>query len=164
MHRGWPGDEAAMKVVLKQDVDSLGLRGDMVEVARGYARNYLLPRGLALEPTPANLKLLDLERKAWEAEAAKRAEDAREVAGRLAALKLRIAKKAGEHDTLYGSVTPAELAQLLAAQGIELDRRKIQLREPIKHLGLFTVPVKLHRDVVGEFQVEVVAELRGPGG
>lgn len=147
-----------MKVVLKQDVDNLGARGQVVEVAAGFARNYLLPKGLALEATPGNLKTLELRKKAWAAREERQLEDARDLAARLSAVRLTVAKKAGEHDTLYGSVTPAEIAERLASLGFDVDRRRIQLAEPIKSLGTYSVPVRIHRDVVAEVAVEVVAE------
>ena len=147
-----------MKVLLSQDVDNLGYRGDIVSVAPGYARNYLLPKRMAVEATPGNLKQLDLKRKHWADLEARDAEVAGGVAARIAELELKVEKKAGERATLYGSVTSSEIAELLAAHGIEVDRRKIQLREPIKSLGFHTVAVKLHREVVGEITIEVVAE------
>lgn len=147
-----------MKVVLRQDVDHLGARGQVVEVAAGFARNYLLPKGLALEATPGNLKTLELRSKAWAAREERHVEQAREVASRLSAVRLTVAKKAGEHDTLYGSVTAAEIAERLAALGFQVDRRRIQLPEPIKSLGTYSVPVRIHREVVAEVAVEVIAE------
>lgn len=147
-----------MKVVLRQDVDNLGDRGQVVNVAPGYARNFLLPKGLALEATAGNLRTLELQRKVWEKREAKEADGARQVAARIAGVKLSVSKKAGEHDTLYGSVTTSEIADLLKAQGIDVDRRRIQLKDPIKTVGTFKIPIKIHRQVVAEAELEVVAE------
>ena len=147
-----------MKVVLRQDVDNLGDRGQIVNVAPGFARNFLFPKRLALEATPGNLRSVELQKKVWAVREKREAEDARAVAAHIAGIKVVVAKKAGEHDTLYGSVTPQEIADLLKAQGVEVDRRKIQLREPIKTLGTFEVTVKIHRQVVAPISVQVVAE------
>lgn len=147
-----------MKVVLRQDVDRLGERGQIVNVARGFARNYLLPKGLALDATPGNLHTIELERKVWSAREAQELDEVRELGTRLEQLRITVAKKAGEAQTLYGSVTSSEIAELLARKGFDVDRRKIQLDEPIKTLGSFTVPVKLHRQVTARVSLEVVAE------
>jgi large subunit ribosomal protein L9 len=147
-----------VELILKHDVEHLGRRGDIVKVAPGYARNYLLPRKLALAVTASNKRMIEHERKLA---ALREAEDrsAAEAAGRLlSAAVIVIARKVGETDTLYGSVTSADVADALAAQGLEVDRRKIQLPDPIKHLGEHTVPVKLHRDVVAPVRVQVVKE------
>ena len=147
-----------MKVVLRQDVEHLGERGQIVNVAPGYARNYLLPKRLALEATPGNLHTFDLQKKVWAARDAHELEEAKSFASRLEALDLVISKKAGESDTLYGSVTSVEIAELLAARGFDVDRRKIQIEEPIKTLGEYAVPVRIHRQVVARVPVRVVAE------
>lgn len=147
-----------MKVVLCDHVDHLGERGDIVSVAPGYARNYLLPKRLAMPATPGNLRTLEHRRRVWELKEAQETEAARELAGRLTEVELAIAKKAGESGTLYGSVTSAEIAELLAAKGIEVDRRRIVLDEPIKSVGAHEVTVKLHREVAGQVKLEVVSE------
>lgn len=147
-----------MRIVLREDVDNLGDRGQIVNVAPGYARNFLIPKGLALPATPGNLKMLELRRKVWAAREAKETVEAKAFAERLSALSLRVEKKAGESDTLYGSVTTSEIAELLAAEGIEVDRRRIQLAHPIKSLGTFTVPVKIYRQVYGRVSLHVVPE------
>jgi large subunit ribosomal protein L9 len=147
-----------VKVVLRQDVDNLGERGDVVNVAPGYARNYLLPKGIALEATPGNLKSIEMRRKVWDAREAKEVEEAKAFAEKLAGVELSIAKKAGESETLYGSVTTSEIAELLDAKGFEVDRRKIVVDEPIKSLGEFNVHVKLHKQVTGEVKLVVTAE------
>ena len=147
-----------MRVVLSQDVDNLGDRGQIVSVAPGYARNFLIPKGLALQATPGNLKAVELRKKVWAARETREAGEARQLAARIASLSLSITKKAGESDTLYGSVTSAEIAELLLKAGIEVDRRKIHLAEPIKTLGTFKVPVKIHRQVVAEVTLTVEGE------
>lgn len=147
-----------MKIVLREDVDNLGDRGQVLSVKPGYARNFLFPKGLAFEATPGNLRTIELQRKVWAVREAKEEASARKVASALHGVKVSVAKRAGENAALYGSVTNAEIAELLAAKGFEVDRRKILLREPIKTLGAFKVPVKIHRQVVAEIDVEVVAE------
>ena len=147
-----------MKVVLCDHVDYLGDRGEIVCVAAGYARNYLLPKRLALLATPGNLHTLEQQRRVWEVKENREAEEARGVARRLEALGLTVSKKAGESGTLYGAVTSSEIAELLESQGIQIDRRRIAMAEPIKSLGSHVVSVKLHRQVTGEIKVEVVAD------
>ena len=147
-----------MKVVLRQEVENLGRRGDVVNVARGFARNYLLPKGLALEATPGNLKTIAMKRVAWEAHERRELEGAQAMAAKIAATPIRVVKKAGETDTLYGSVTGAEIAEQLHEKGIEIDRRKLQLDEPIKSLGKFQVPLRLHREVTAYIELEVAGE------
>lgn len=147
-----------IEVILKQDVEHLGRRGDVVKVAPGYARNFLLPRKLALAVTEGNRRQIEHEKKMA---ALKEAEDrsaAETLARHLSQVSCVIARKVGETDTLYGSVTSHDIAEALAAQKVEIDRRKIQLAEPIKHLGEFTVPLKLYRDVVAELRVSVVKD------
>ncbi len=147
-----------MKVVLRENVEKLGNRGDVVTVANGYARNYLLPRGLALEATTGNLKNIEHQRRSWEVKEAKEAEEARGMAARLAEVEVTISKRAGENDTLYGSVTSSEIAEVLGEKGVAIDRRKIQLAEPIKSLGTVEIPIKLHPEVTGTIKVHVVPE------
>lgn len=148
----------SVKVVLCQDMEHLGERGDVVNVAPGYARNYLIPKEYALPATPGNMKVLEQRRRIWEARDSKDLEAAREFASRLEGVSLSVVKKAGEGDTLYGSVTNIEIAELLHAKGIEVDRRKIVLSEPIKTLGTFTAQIKIHKAVNGEVTVIVEAE------
>ena len=147
-----------MKVVLCDHVEHLGERGDIVSVAPGYARNFLLPKRLAMPATAGNLRTLEHQRRVWELKETREADEARAVAQRLAAIELSIQKKAGESGTLFGSVTSAEIAELLAAKGVELDRRKIVLDEPIKSLGAHVIGIKLHRQVTGEVRLEVTNE------
>jgi large subunit ribosomal protein L9 len=147
-----------MEVILRQHVDHLGRRGELVKVADGYARNYLLPRKLALLATEGNKKVIDREKEKFDAQEAEEQKVAQAVADRLANVELEIARKVGETDALFGSVTNADIAESLAVKGFEIDRRKVQLHDPIKKLGEYTVPIKLHRDVTVTVKVKVVAE------
>lgn len=147
-----------MKVILTQDVEDLGLAGKLVEVARGYARNKLIPARLAVEATPANLKRYERQRAEFKARTRKDQERAAELAGRLESLSVTIAQKAGERGKLYGSVTSMDLAAALAEQGLDVDRRKIRLLEPIKSLGEHEVPIRLHSEVTAILRVLVVKE------
>jgi large subunit ribosomal protein L9 len=146
-----------MKIVLREEVENLGRRGQVVNVAVGYARNYLFPRKLAYEATSGNLKVLDQQRKAWEAKEVKAIGEAREMAARLEQVRLSVKKKSGQAGTLYGSVTSAELAELLAAKGILVDRRRMS-HEPIKSVGSHDIAIKLHREVTAVVKLEVVGE------
>ena len=147
-----------MKIVLREDVDKLGDRGQVVNVSPGYARNFLFPKALAFEATAGNMRQIELRKKVWVVREAKETEDANKLAARVAEIKIVIAKKVGEHDALYGSVTSQEIADLLKAKGVEVDRRKIQLHDPIRALGSYDVPIKIHRQVVASVSVQVVAE------
>jgi large subunit ribosomal protein L9 len=151
-----------MEVILRDHVDNLGRRGDVVKVADGYARNYLLPRKLALPATPGNLKIVERQRKIADAAEAAEKAGAEALAERLSRAECVMARRVGEHETLYGSVTAADIAEELAAKGFDIDKRKIQLAEPIKHVGEFSVPVKLHRDVVAQIPVKVTALEEAP--
>ena len=147
-----------MEVILREHVDNLGRRGEIVKVADGYARNYLLPRKLALLATAGNKQQVERERVKFESREAEEQKIAEAQRNRLANVEVVIARKVGETEALYGSVTTADIAEALAAKGIELDRRKLQLAEPIKRIGEVDVPVKLSRDVVAQLKVKVVAE------
>ncbi len=147
-----------MEVILREHVDNLGRRGELVKVADGYARNYLLPRKLALLPTEGNSKQIERERGKFEAKEAEEKKVAEALAARLGDAEVSIARKVGETEALYGSVTTSDIAEALAAKGFEIDRRKLQLAEPIKKLGEYQIPVKLHRDVTAHIKVKVVAE------
>ena len=147
-----------VKIILRDHVEHLGDRGDIVAVAPGYARNYLLPKGLALVATPGNLKQIQMRRSAWAASEAREVSEAEQAAARISAVELSIAKKAGESGTLYGSVTNVEIAELLAARGIEVDRRKIVLAEPIKAIGEFEITIKVHRKVNARIKLQVTPE------
>ena len=147
-----------MEVILREHVDNLGRRGDLVKVADGYARNYLLPRKLALLVTEGNKKQIERERAKFDLKELEEQKIAQAVADRMASVEIAIGRKVGETEALYGSVTSSDVADALAAKGFELDRRKIQLPDAIKRLGEYTVPVRLHRDVTVQLKVRVVAE------
>ncbi len=147
-----------MKLILREDVENLGKGGDLVDVKPGYGRNYLLPRGLAVTANPKNVRELEHQRQIAEAKAAKLKASAEAVAKRLADTPVVLKRKVGEQDKLYGSVTTLDIVEALAARGLQLDRRAVDLVEPIKTVGDFEVPVKLHREVVGKAKVKVEAE------
>jgi large subunit ribosomal protein L9 len=147
-----------MQIILQEDVEKLGTRGQLVEVAEGYARNFLLPRKLALEATAGNMKRLEKMRVAFALKEATEKGDAQKLAELLAGVSLEIARKAGENDQLFGSVTPADIAEALAAKGFTVDKRKIALTDPIKLIGEFDVPVKLHREVTLTVKLSVKKE------
>src|SRR3954452_24605781 len=147
-----------MEVILREHVEHLGQRGDVVKVAAGYARNYLLPRKLALAVTDNNKRQIEREKKIAEARDAEDKAQAEAIAQRLGQLDVEISRRVGEHDTLYGSVTSQDIAQALKDKGFEIDKRKIVLVEPLKALGESTVPVKIHRDVTVQLKVKVVAQ------
>ena len=147
-----------MEVILREHVEHLGQRGDVVKVAEGYARNYLLPRKLALAVTEANKRQIDRERKIADAREAEEKSQAEALAQRITQLEIQIARRVGENDTLYGSVTSADISHALQAKGFDIEKRKIHLPEPLKALGESTVPVKIHRDVTAQVRVKVVAE------
>ena len=149
-----------MEVILRDHVDNVGRRGEVVKVADGYARNYLLPRKLALVATPGNLKQIERERVKLDAKEAEEKTGAEAIAARMGGDEVIITRRVGETEALYGSVTTADIAEALGKLGHETDKRKLGLREPIKKLGAYTVPLKLHRDVVVQLPVKVVAEGR----
>lgn len=147
-----------MRIVLRDDVDKLGRRGEVVDVAAGYARNFLLPKGRALPATEGNLKRVEQERRKHAVHLAKEKEDAAAMGRRLAGLSCTIVRKVGENDQLYGSVTAADIAEYLEKEGVVIDKRRILIEEPIRALGIYTIPVKLHAEVTGEVRVWVVKE------
>ena len=147
-----------MEVILRETVENLGRRGEVVKVADGYARNYLLPRKLALPATAGNKKHVERERKIVEAREAEEKGQAEGIAARLTAIDITIARRVGETEALYGSVTSADITNYLRAKGFEIDRRKLILPEPIKTLGEHAVPLKLHREVTVPLKVKVVKE------
>jgi len=147
-----------MEVILREHVDNLGRRGEVVKVADGYARNYLLPRKLALLVTEGNKQQIERERGKFEAREQEEKKVADAMAARLAGVEIQIARKVGETEVLFGSVTSADIAAAMAAKGFEIDRRKLNLREPIKKLGEFDIPLRLHPDVTIPIKVKVVAE------
>jgi large subunit ribosomal protein L9 len=146
-----------IEVILKEHVEHLGRRGEVVKVADGYARNFLLPRKLALAVTAENKRQIAREKTKAEARDAEEMTQAQALQTRLEAVEVVIARRVGEHDTLYGSVTTSDVAEALAAKSLTVDRRKIQLAEPLKTLGEHLVPVKLHRDVVASVKVRIEA-------
>lgn len=145
-----------MKVILIDEIRGLGTRGDVVSVKDGYARNYLLPKNLAREATPGNLKSMEQERKKWALLAQKEKEQASKAADAVRGTKIVVSKRVGEGGQLFGSVTANEIADGLAEKGFEVDKRRIELAHPIKTLGLHDVEVRLHKDVSAHIQVEVV--------
>jgi large subunit ribosomal protein L9 len=144
-----------MKVILKENIDTLGHIGDIVKVAPGYARNYLVPKGLAIEATEKNAKALDHAKRQMEYKKNKVLEQAKGLAAKIEALTLNLVHQAGEEGKLFGAVTNMELAEQLKALGIEIDRKKIALAEPIKHVGEFTATVKIHPEVNATLKVNV---------
>jgi large subunit ribosomal protein L9 len=147
-----------MEVILRQHVENLGERGQIVKVANGYARNYLLPRKLALPATEGNKKHVERERKIVETREAEEKGQAEAIAARLSAVDITIPRRVGETEQLYGSVTAADITEYLKAKGFEVDRRKLLLADPIKTIGSHTVPLKLHREVTVPLTVKVVKE------
>jgi len=147
-----------MEIILREHVEHLGKRGEIVKVADGYARNYLLPRKLALPATDGNKKHVERERKIMEGREAEEKGQADAVASRLNAIDIVIARRVGDTNQLYGSVTSADIADFLKAKGFEIDRRKLILPEAIKAVGEYTVPLKLHREVMVPLKVRVVKE------
>jgi large subunit ribosomal protein L9 len=146
-----------MKVILTEEIRGLGTRGDVVTVKDGYARNYLLPKNLAREANTGNLKQIEHERRKWALLAQQEKDAAQKAADKVKGVKITIEKRVGEHGHLFGSVTANEIADGLMAKGIEVDKRRIELEQPIKNLGVHDVDVRLHRDVTAKIQVEVVA-------
>lgn len=147
-----------MELLLKEDIDNLGARGDLVKVKPGYGRNYLLPRGLAIQATPGNKKQIELQRKTILKKEAAERDTATQQADLLKEVTLEFARKVGEHGILYGSVTSMDIAEALAAKGYEIDRRRVLLKEPIKEPGEFEAPIKLHREVTTNVKVVVKRE------
>ena len=147
-----------MEIILREHVDNLGRRGEVVKVAAGYARNYLLPRKLALPVTDGNRKLIERERKLADVRESEEKQQAEALAARLSTIELTLSRRVGDTAQLYGSVTSADLAEELATKGLEIDKRKIQLEEAIKAIGDYTVSVRLHRDVTTQLKVHVVKQ------
>jgi large subunit ribosomal protein L9 len=150
-----------VKIVLREHVDQLGERGDVVTVAAGYARNFLLPKGLAMPATPGNLRTIEHQRRVFRAKDAKELGEAQSLAQRLGDVELSIRRKAGQSGTLYGSVTRADIAAVLSAKGFLVDRRRIELGEPIKTIGAYEVPVRIHRQVTARVRLEVQGDPQG---
>ncbi len=147
-----------MKVILREDIEKLGRSGELVEVRNGYGRNYLLPRKLAMLASEKNLKQLEHDRRVIAARNAKLKAAAGDIAAMLAKTEVKIARKAGEQDKLFGSVTALDITEVLVAKGLKVDRRQIRLPEPIKMVGTYDVDVKLHQEVIGKVRVQVIAE------
>jgi large subunit ribosomal protein L9 len=148
-----------MQIILQEDVEKVGTRGQVVEIAEGYARNFLLPRKLALEATPGNMKRLEKMRATFAKREATERDSAQKLAELLAGVAITLARKAGENDQLFGSVTSTDVAEALAAQGYNIDKRKIQLDEPIKLVGEYQIRVKLYHDVTASVKLAVQREV-----
>ena len=147
-----------MEVILREDVEKLGTRGQVVKVAPGYARNFLLPKRLAVAATDSNKKIVEQERQAHLRKEAKLQSEAQDLAKIMTGATVRIAQKAGENDQLFGSVTSKDIAEALTAQNFNIDRRKILLEDPIRQLGEYKIQVRLHKDVTSEITVVVAKE------
>lgn len=147
-----------MKVILKEDVKNLGVAGTVVNVADGYARNFLIPKNLAVEASTKNIKVLEQERKKIEEASKRTKEKAQELSSRLSNLTVQIMAKAGEEGKLFGSITNADISEALKKEGFDIDRKKIILEEPIKRLGVYTVNVKVYQDIIVPVNVNVVSE------
>jgi large subunit ribosomal protein L9 len=147
-----------MEVILKEDVDKLGHRGDVVKVAEGYGRNFLLPQKLAMEATAANKAVIEQMKQAAVRRSAKEKSEAELLVNQLNQVELTFERKVGENEHLFGSVTASEIAHALEQKGFNIDRRKLQLEEPLRQLGEYHVPVKLHREVTAHLKVTVKAE------
>jgi large subunit ribosomal protein L9 len=149
---------AMMEILLREDVDNLGARGDVIKVRAGYGRNYLLPRGLAVQATPSNVKQIEMQRRALLKKASAEKSSAEGQAALLGDVTLTFDRRVGEHGILFGSVTSMDIAEALAAKGYEIERKRLQLAEAIKEVGEFEVPVKLHREVTATIKVVVRKE------
>jgi large subunit ribosomal protein L9 len=147
-----------MKVILKDDVKSLGKMGDIVNVASGYARNFLIPKGLAVPADTKNVRAMEHEKRVIQEKARKLRQAAQTLAEKISKLNITIKAKAGEEEKLFGSVTTMDIEEALKAEGIEIDRKKIHLDEPIKRLGAYTVSIKLAQDITATLNVQVVPE------
>jgi large subunit ribosomal protein L9 len=147
-----------MEIILRQSIENLGKPGDIVKVSPGYARNYLLPRGLAYEATPGNRKRIAMEKARLEAAEGERIKSAQTVAERLEAVQLTFSARVGEEEKLFGSVTTADIAHQLQSQGFEVEKKQIDLHEPIKTLGVYKIPIRLHAEVKPEIRVWVIKQ------
>lgn len=147
-----------MKVIIRKEVEKLGKFGDVVKVAEGYARNYLIPKGLAVEASETNIRQFDAEKDAFIRKERSRKEDAEKARAALEAVTLNFARKAGEDDKLFGSVTPHDIEEALSSKGFKVEKKEILLKEPIKNIGLHTVAVKLHPEVTANISIDVVKE------
>jgi large subunit ribosomal protein L9 len=147
-----------MKIILKEDIKKLGKMGQIVDVADGYARNYLVPKGIAVEASTKNIRSLEHEKKIIQEKARKHKDSAQDLASRISAMTLTIKAKAGEEEKLFGSVTTMDIAEALLTRGVEIEKKKIVLEEPIKRLGSYSVQIKLHPDVSVPLTIEVIQE------
>jgi large subunit ribosomal protein L9 len=147
-----------MEIILRERVEKLGTKGDVVNVSDGYARNFLLPKKLAVLATPANMKQIEQEKAAAVRREAKEKQEVEALARQLSQVSIQVSRKVGENEVLYGSVTSMDIAELLEAKGFTVDRRKIDLQEALKSLGQHDVPIKLHREVTAFIKVEVIKE------
>jgi large subunit ribosomal protein L9 len=147
-----------MQIILQEDVEMLGTRGQLVDVAEGYARNFLLPRKLGLEATPGNMKRLEKMRAVFAKKEATERDSAQKLAELLTGVSLTLVRKAGENDQLFGSVTSGDISEALAAQGYTIEKRKITLADPIKLVGEYEIPIKLHREVSASVKLAVKKE------
>jgi large subunit ribosomal protein L9 len=147
-----------MKIILKEDIKKIGKMGQIVDVANGYARNYLVPKGLAVEASTKNIRSLEHEKKIIQEKAKKLKDSAQDIASRISSMTLTIKAKAGEEEKLFGSVTTMDIAEALLNEGLEIDKKKISLEEPIKRLGSYSVQIKLHSDVSVPLSVQIVQE------
>jgi large subunit ribosomal protein L9 len=147
-----------MEVILKEDVAKLGSRGDVVKVAEGYGRNFLLPRKLAIEASASNKAVIEQMKAAAVRRSAKEKAQAEELSKQFDGLAVNFTRRSGEHDQLFGSVTSGDIAEALDKKGFNIDRRKVQLHEPLKTLGEFTIPIKLHKDVTTHLKVLIEKE------
>ncbi len=145
-----------MKVILVEDVEKLGVLGDVVEVARGYARNYLFPRALAIEANDTNMKALEVRKRKREKQEAKLREEMKEAAEKINGLSPTIVMQAGEEDKLFGTVTTEQVAEAFSLEGITLDKKQIEIPEPIKKLGVYQINVKLHPEITASPKIWVV--------
>jgi large subunit ribosomal protein L9 len=147
-----------MEIILRQSIENLGKPGDIVKVSPGYARNYLLPRGLAYEATPGNRKRIAMEKERLEAAEQERIKAAQALAERLEAVQLTFSARVGEEEKLFGSVTTSDIAHQLEAQGFDVEKKQIDLHEPIKSLGVYKIPIRLHAEVKPEIKVWVIKQ------
>ena len=147
-----------MKIILKEDIKKLGKMGQIVDVADGYARNYLVPKALAVEASTKNIRSLEHEKKIIQEKARKHKDSAQDLASRISAMTLTIKAKAGEEEKLFGSVTTMDIAEALLTRGVEIEKKKIVLEEPIKRLGSYSVQIKLHPDVSVPLNIQVIQE------
>jgi len=150
-----------MEIILRETIDNLGRAGQVVKVADGYARNYLLPKKLAYVATPGNLKVIEAERQSLLRKDAKQQEDAQKLLQLLEAVEITIRRKVGEHDVLYGSVTNSDVADELEKKGFQIEKRKIHMEDHVKTLGEFSIPIRLFKDVTAHIKLKVEPEAEG---